>query len=450
MNNSPYVIIGNGIAGITCARYIRKYDAGASILVISGESEHFFSRTALMYIYMGHMKYSHTKPYEDWFWQKNRIDLKKTWITAINSTEKTIQSMDGEIIPYGTLILATGSKPMTIGWPGENLKGVQGLYSLQDLEQMETHTKNIQRAVIVGGGLIGIEMAEMLKSRNIEVTFLVREQNFWDNVLPLEEAKVINKHIQAHEVDLRLSTELAEIIPDENGAVRAVLTTAGEEISCQFVGLTIGVTPNIGFLRHQPTIQTNRGVVINKFFQTSSPGIYAIGDCAEFQEAPGPHRRNLEQVWYTGRMHGETLAYNLTHATPVPYQPGVWFNSAKFFDLEYQTYGWVPPVMPSTLDSFYWEDPSGSVAIRFTFDKNTGTIKGVNTIGWRMRHAYFDKAIEEGWLFEKILQHLEKASFDAEFSKNHLPALITAYNLARNRHVSLPKKGIFQRLLNPF
>ncbi|HAH38282.1 MAG TPA: FAD-dependent oxidoreductase, partial [Algoriphagus sp.] len=68
------VIIGNGISGITCARHLRKLDSDVKITVISGESKYFFSRTALMYVYMGHMKFEHTQPYENWFWQKNRID----------------------------------------------------------------------------------------------------------------------------------------------------------------------------------------------------------------------------------------------------------------------------------------------------------------------------------------------------------------------------------------
>lgn len=450
MNKSPYVIIGNGIAGITCARHIRKYDADASILVISGESEHFFSRTALMYIYMGHMQYQHTKPYEDWFWEKNHIELKKTWITSIDTSKQQLISDTGEKIPYGTLIIATGSKPLTIGWRGEDLKGVQGLYSLQDLENMEDNTLGIQRGVIVGGGLIGIEMAEMLKSRGIEVTFLVREKNFWDTVLPTEEAELINRHIQAHDVDLRLSTELAEIISNGNGNVSAVKTNTGEEIPCQFVGLTIGVTPNISLLKNHPDIQSNRGVLVDKYFQTNIEGVYAIGDCAEFTESPGPNRKTIEQVWYTGRMHGETLAYNLTHEEKVSYKPGIWFNSAKFFDLEYQTYGHVPNNIPATLDTFYWENESGTVAVRFVYDKTVGTIKGINTIGWRMRHTYFDKAIDEGWLFEKILTHLDKASFDAEFATKHTAAVIQAYNTIKKRNVSLPKKGFLKRIVTAF
>ena len=84
------VIIGNGITGITCARNVRKLDSNASITVISGETEHFFSRTALMYIYMGHMKFEHTKPYEDWFWEKNRINLIRANVNTLNSEDKTL------------------------------------------------------------------------------------------------------------------------------------------------------------------------------------------------------------------------------------------------------------------------------------------------------------------------------------------------------------------------
>src|SRR5690606_14101393 len=112
---------------------------------------------------------------------------------------------------------------------------VQGLYSLQDLELMEANTRNIQKAVVVGGGLIGIEMAEMLKRRKIQVTFLVREKGFWDMVLPKEEAELVGRHILEHDVDLRLETELKEIVGDSAGKVDAVITQQGEIIDCDFV-----------------------------------------------------------------------------------------------------------------------------------------------------------------------------------------------------------------------
>ncbi|MFV8226947.1 FAD-dependent oxidoreductase, partial [Christiangramia aquimixticola] len=123
----------------------------------------FFSRTALMYVFMGHMKFEHTQPYESWFWEKNRIELKKAWVQKVEFGERTLVFDSGEKMTYDVLVIATGSKPNKFGWPGQDLEGVQGLYSKQDLELMEKNThQGVNRAVIVGGGLIGIEMAEML------------------------------------------------------------------------------------------------------------------------------------------------------------------------------------------------------------------------------------------------------------------------------------------------
>src|SRR6476661_7138434 len=243
------VIIGNGITGITAARHIRKL-SNYNITVISAETEHFYSRTALMYIYMGHMKYEHTKPYEDWFWEKNRINLIKDKVSDIDVEQKQLTFIDGKKIAYDKLIIATGSKPKIPDCIGADLIGVQGLYSLQDLELMETNTKDIKKAVVVGGGLIGIEMAEMLASRNIAVDFLIREKSYWKSVLPEEESDFITNHIKTHHINVIAQTELHEILGDENGKVKSIITKNGEEINCDFVGLTIGVTPNIELLKN--------------------------------------------------------------------------------------------------------------------------------------------------------------------------------------------------------
>lgn len=418
------VIIGNGISGVTLARHIRK-KSDKKITIISAETEHFFSRTALMYVYMGHMKFEHTEPYEKHFWKKNKIELVFNKVEKVITTKKTLVLSDNTQLKYDKLVIATGSKSNKFGWSGQDLEGVLGLYHKQDLEQLEQLSKNANHAVIVGGGLIGIELAEMLISRKIPVTFLVRETNFWGGVLPEGEAKLINKHILEHHVDLRLETNLKEILSDENGRAKAVVTESGEVIDCNIVGLTVGVSPNIDFLKDSD-IKTNRGVLVNRFLETNIPDVYAIGDCAE-QHEPIGNRRNIEAVWYTGRMMGEALAQTLT-GNRIEYNPGHWFNSAKFFDIEYQTYGWVWAKPKEYEKQFYWEHTSGKKAIRISYHKDTNEFLGINTFGIRMRHEFFDKALTERQSVEFVINRLKEANFDPEFFATYEKEIAVQFN----------------------
>ena len=419
------VIIGNGIAGITLAQHVRRLNADCQILVISAETDYFFSRTALMYVYMGHLRADQTKPLEDWYWPENRIELKRDYVTRVHVKQKELVLQSGDTISYDVLVLATGSKPNKFNWPGQDLAGVQGLYSWQDLEQMEAHTPRIKRAVIVGGGLIGIEMAEMFLSRCIPVTFLVREKSFWRSVLPEEESQMVTRHIKSHHVDLRLETELQEVLPDTTGHVRAIRTKQGEEITCEFVGLTVGVHPNIAFLRDSG-IALDKGVLVNEYFETNIPDVYAIGDCAQYRNPP-PGRKPVEPIWYAGRMHGETLAHTIC-GRKTPYRPGMWFNSAKFFDIEYQVYGEVNHKPQPDEEHLFWEHPDGKKSIRICFDKASNRVKGFNLMGIRYRQEVCERWIRNNTPVQEVLKNLREANFDPEFHKRYEAELIKQYN----------------------
>lgn len=410
------VIIGNGISGITAARHIRKF-SDHKITVISAETEHFFSRTALMYVYMGHMRWRDIKPYEDWFWKKNRIELKHDFVKKVLPENKEIEFSSGEVMTYDKLVLATGSNTHKHGWKGQDLNGVQGLVTKQDLELLEENTKNIKQAVIIGGGLIGVELAEMLHTRKIGVTILVLEKAFGASILPFEEANLISKHIESHDgVEILRETELDEIIADENNRVKAVKTKDGKEIDCQLVCLATGVKPNIEFLKGSP-IETDKGILVNRKLETNISNIYAIGDCAQ-QRDPIGNRKPVEAVWYTGRMMGETLAQTLC-GNPREYKPGNWFNSAKFFDIEYQTYGWLWPEPKDGQDDFYWEAADGEKALHFNFERKSRKLLGINTFGIRLRHEVVDFWLTEKTPVDTVIEDLAKANFDPEFYRKY-------------------------------
>ena len=446
------VILGNGISGVTCARFLRKL-SDHEITLVSDESDEFFSRTALMYIYMGHMRLRDTMPYEPWFWEKNRIQRVRARIEKIDFEEKKLISTEGQEIAYDKLVLALGSQSNKFGWPGQDLGGVHGLYHLQDLEAMERYSDGLQRAVIVGGGLIGVEMAEMFHTRDIPVTFLVREKQFWNNILPAEESEMVSRHLREHHVDLRLETELKEIQAGSNGIATSIITNKDETIPCGFVGLTVGVSPNIGLLKNTG-LETDKGILVDEFLQTSQTDVYAIGDCAELRK-PSPGRRSIEAVWYTGRMMGETVAHtivadsssNAQSQNPKSkivnrksYTPGIWFNSAKFFDIEYQVYGDIRSQLADNQSTVYWEHPDGKKSIRITYETSSGSAVGFNLMGVRYRHEVCEKWIQDGTHIETVLQHLGLANFDPEFSKQHEADLVAIYNHQTGKNLMMKQK----------
>ena len=420
------VIIGNGITGVSCALAVRRLRPAARITLVSAESPHHYARTALMYVFMGHLRAQDLKPYEDWFWAENRLDLVHAIATALDPAGHRVTLDNGTALAYDQLLLATGSQSRRAGWPGQHLAGVQGLYGLPDLAAMARDTRGIARGVVVGGGLIGAELAEMLHSRGIAPLVLVREPHYWASVLPPAEARLVDRQFQQNRVPVRYNTELRDIVGDAQHRVRAVVTTAGEEIACQWVGLAIGVVPNLA-LAKTANLETDRGILVDEHLRTSVPDVYAAGDCAQHRR-PAPGQVPVEQLWYTGRMQGETVAHTLC-GQPTPYRRGVWFNSAKFFNLEYQTYGQAPAGPAPGLVSFYWEHPAGLAALRVYFRAAAPhAVVGFNALGLRLRHAVCEQWLREQAPVGTVLAHLGAANFDPEFTRQHEPAVVAGFN----------------------
>jgi len=384
--------------------------------VVSSETHYFFSRTALMYAYMGHIRYEDLKPYPDGYWRSRGIALRQDQAESIETGpdgREFLSLSSGESLAFDKLIIATGSRPNRFGWPGEYARGVQGLYSMQDVNALENSTNNIQKAVIVGGGLIGIELAEMLRSREIDVTFLVREKSYLDFLLPEEESTMVGSHIGEFGIDFRFGTELVSIDVDDGGAVCGVKTSDGQVIPTDFVGLTAGVSPNISFAK-ACGVETARGVLVDSSFQTSRPGVFAIGDCAEFRTAL-PDGRTIEQLWYSGRRHGQALGRFLA-GDQGQYEPGIFFNSAKFFELEYQTYGRIDAHLDIEFGTVVATSDSPRRLLRIQYVRTTRAVVGFNVLGIRLRHEVCERWIRDKVAVERVIENLKEAGFDPEFA----------------------------------
>jgi NAD(P)H-nitrite reductase large subunit len=424
------VIIGNGIAGSTLALELAEKGT-ASVTLISDESSYFFSRTALMYVYMGHLTKAQLEPVSREHWDQSPIQRVKGRVLVIRPENKELsfQTSEGDVkqLFYDRLVIATGSKPAFYDWKGQEAEGVLGLYHLSDLEKLEKWAPNASacpEAVVIGGGLIGVELCEMLLSRQIKTTLIIRENFFWSSHLPESDAQFVEKHIRSHHLNLIKEDELLEIRTDENGRVSSIQTKKGETISCNLVGITTGVRPNIEFLKTSQ-LELDKGILVDEYLKTSDPSIYAIGDCAQLRN-PLSNRSAIEPVWYTGKMMGETLAQTFS-GEPTPYNPGIWYNSAKFFDLEYQTYGKVHPkaLQPESEQHFHWE--TDERAMTFAYDKSSRAFLGINTFGIRLNHRIVSSWIETTTNIKEVIDHLEEAHFDPEFSHRYYKQIKHAF-----------------------
>jgi len=420
--SAKVVIVGNGIAGTTAAVRLRQLAREAEITLISEETPLFYSRTALMYVYMRQLQFSDTVVHPADFYRKQRITLRQDLVTSLDLNSRVLQGESADYT-YDYLLLAPGSRPRMPGLAGEQLTGVQGLYSKADLDRLETYTKSpVSRAVIAGGGLIGVELAEMLRSRRIPVTMLVREPLYFSHILPREEAELVTSEVARH-VDLRLATTLTEILGST--VVESVRTSKGEQIGCSLLGLTIGVEPRAELAR-SAGLATRRGILVDEFLRTSDERVYAAGDAAEVR-LPGGETK-VQQIWYTGRLQGqlagENLAAAITGKAPTAYDPGIYFNSARFFALDYQTYGQVP-ASADQRSSLVWQDTKAAKLIRISYDteKTDRPVTGFNCLGVRLLHPVCEEWIREKAPLASVVQNFNRAVFDPEFSRSYTKEL---------------------------
>ena len=411
------VIIGNGVAGVTCALTARQRSPEATITLVSGETDYFFSRTALMYAYMDQMRRRDLEPYERSAYEKQRIRLVRDWAVDLNHGKRELTLEKGEKLPFDRLVFAVGAKANMFPWDGADAikDGLVHFVSMQDLDECERLTPTTDAAVVVGGGLIGIELVECLLHHRKKVHFLIREPFYWPVALGQEEATYVAEHMRHHGCDVRVNEEMTSIEVDKAGRVSAVQTNKGETLPCQMLGIAAGVRPNLDRIREftdQP--EMGRGIIVNERFETSLEGVYACGDCAEIHPADG--KPYSELIWYSAKRHAKYTANNL-FGDARTYAPPTFFNSSKFFDIEYTTVGDVIAA-PTGAKTVYMKMPNKPVSVRIV--ESEGAVVGFNMLGSRWNHELLERWVRERRTTAWVEKNLAAAQYDVEFGRAKL------------------------------
>jgi NADPH-dependent 2,4-dienoyl-CoA reductase/sulfur reductase-like enzyme len=369
-----YVIIGNGMTGVTAARNIRRLDADARITIITDESFPFYSRPGLMYHMMGILKeWDLRLAKNDDFYHQIGAEIKYASAVRIANDWDAVELEFGETIAFDRLLLATGSVSRSLGVPGCDLPGSHFMYSLTDAKRIMDETHKGMKAVVVGGGLLGAELAEVWRHAGLSVTFLVLEPWYFPKALSEQQGRIIESEIRRHGCDLHLQEEVGEIRGGER--ISHVITKSGKEFSADILGITIGVTPNMG-LAKASGLETGRGILVDPYFRTSRGNVFAGGDCAEIK-FPASERTTLEQLWYSADRQGQVVARNMCGDLK-PYDPGPFYNSARFFDLDYVSVG-AGRYQGDNQEDETVVSGNGRAARRFVH--RNGIVTGITTVG---------------------------------------------------------------------
>jgi nitrite reductase (NADH) large subunit len=298
-----YLILGNGVAGTTAAEYIRQNDGTGKITIVTDEDIPFYYRIRLPDYLGGMIAESELTAKKAVWYDEKKISLKlSSRISAADSGRKHVISADGSTYEYDSLLLANGSHPFVPPFKGSDRKGVFALHTIRDVRQISQAAKKISNVVLIGGGLLGLETANALHKLGKNITVV----EFFPRLLPRqldnEGAARLQHFFENKGFSFRLGTTTKEITGDDS--VEQVLLENGEILPAQMVIISAGVRPNLE-LAKMIGLKTNKGVIVDKFLQTSQPDIYAAGDVIEFEG-------RTYGIWPAAKEQGEIAGTNIS------------------------------------------------------------------------------------------------------------------------------------------
>lgn len=328
------VIIGGGAAGASCAARLRRLDEFAEILILEKTDEISIANCGLPYYVSGvigdreNMLVSSPEKFKSWF----RIDVRlNAEVIKINREAKNLQLKNGEVIDYDTLVLTPGASPVIPDFAGMDKTRVFAVRTLDDADRIKCFIKNngSKKAAVIGGGFIGVEMAENLAEMGLETTLIELSDQILAPV-DSEVAQFAQNAMIEHGVNLILSDGVKEFRGNK------IILNSNKEVEFDIVIMAIGVRPEIS-LAKDCGLETNRGILVNDFMQTSDEQIYAAGDSVEVKDFVSDANTMIPLAGPANRQ-GRIIADNICGLNSV-YKKSQGTSVIKVFDLTVASVG---------------------------------------------------------------------------------------------------------------
>ena len=281
MSKPKLVVVGNGMAGIRTVEELLKLATGLYDITVFGAEPHpNYNRILLSPVLAGEQTFDDIVLNTREWYAENSITLhtgKK--VVKIDRRARFVEADDGTRVPYDRLLLATGSDPFILPVPGKDLEGVITYRDIHDTERMIAAAATMKRAVVIGGGLLGLEAANGLKLRGMDVTVVHLMPWLMERQLDRTAAGLLQKTLEDKGLEFRLEAKTEALLSDAAGArVCTVKLNGGEELPADLVVMAVGIRPSTG-LAATAGLHIDRGVVVNDTMQTYDPRIYAVGEC---------------------------------------------------------------------------------------------------------------------------------------------------------------------------
>lgn len=335
MARKNYVIIGDGGAGLTAAQHIRQSDPDGNILMFSEDTNAAYYRAALTNYLIGELREEQLWAVPPTFFSEMNVKRKLERVLSVDAKRQCLH-LSGSKTPveYDRLLVASGSRPRLATFPGAELQGVMTMRTMQDVRKVMdlVQTGQVRRAVIVGGGPLGLEWAAGLRERGCEVSLVLRGRRFMDNVLDAVGSDLLLARLRQSGVDVLLEDEILEAKGDSAGKLKSIHTKGKKTVQCQLIGIAIGVISNTEFIEDTGIkLSKRKAVLVNDAMETSLENVYAAGDVAEWNG-------QQPQLWEPARHQGRVAGLNMAGRSAV-YAPGVSYMATRLYDLDFASSG---------------------------------------------------------------------------------------------------------------
>jgi NADPH-dependent 2,4-dienoyl-CoA reductase/sulfur reductase-like enzyme len=440
-----YVIVGNGIAGVTAAETLRAEDSSVDITVIADNPFPVYNRPALKDFLAGRVAEDTLWMRPKSFYQDQHIRFLVERVVGIQAGQHSILLQSGRQVGYHRLLLATGARARRLACPGANLAGVCTLRTVADYHGALNRLSHARRIVVSGSGPLALETVEILNHRGYQVTHLLRHRTLWSEVLDKTASDIVLQQERQEGVDVHIEEEIAEIA-GRNGQVAGIVTTRGAHIPCEMVVVAIGIEPVIDSIKGSG-IARGRGVKVDGCMRTNAPDIYAAGDVAETTDAVTGRARITGQ-WYSAIQQGRAAAYSMLDildTTRLPHPgtgSGAYFNCVStmfLYGLDFAAVGLTKMPMESRGYQEVVAGPKPHVYRKALL--KDGVAVGMLSLGERKDVLAFKRAIDHSVNVMPIVSYLFADDFKLAdwLDEQRIPPPILAVSKMRNAaRVNLP------------